>query len=358
MASSIREIGENIKNSPLFIGDINYDVPMSEHTTMKVGGPASIFIEPDNESSLALAVSMLKSQGIAIFVLGGGSNIVVRDKGLDRAVISTSRLNKISIESKKAYPFEIEDFPEIKEAADILLTAEAGTTIEQLNAWCARYGIIGLETFAGLPGSVGGAAFMNARCYGTDFSSSLVEIKYIEIEDIPDNLETYTDYNLKYALNNEGLVKTYTKDEADWGYKKSPMQGKNVIILSVKFELRGIDVYVSGGQTASPKISDYILKKNAEKVDDRTEKGHFKAPSAGSVFKNNRDYGKPSGAIIDELGMKGTKIGGAQVAPWHGNFIINMGNASAEDVEKLVYFVKEKVLENTGYNLEPEIIFV
>ena len=179
---------------------------------------------------------------------------------------------------------------------------------------------------------------------------------------IPASLEKYSEYDLKYSLDDRSFISVYTKDESnsgtDWGYKQSPMQKKNAVILSVKFALRGIDLYVTAGQSASPRISDYIWKKNAEKIADRTEKGQFKAPSAGSVFKNNRDYGKPSGAIIDELGMKGTKIGGAQVAPWHGNFIINMGNATADDVEKLVNFVMEKVSENTGYNLEPEIIFV
>ena len=362
MVSSIREIGENIKNSPLFIGDINYDVPMSEHTTMKVGGSAPIFIEPENEISLAQAVSTLKSQGIQVFVLGGGSNTVVRDGEMQRAVISMSRLNAISIESKNAAPFEIEDFPEVKEAAEITLTAGAGVTIEALNAWCVKYGILGFETFAGLPGTVGGATFMNARCYGTDFSTNITEIKYLDLDRIPASLEKYSEYDLKYSLDDRSFISVYTKDESnsgtDWGYKQSPMQKKNAVILSVKFALRGIDLYVTAGQSASPRISDYIWKKNAEKIADRTEKGQFKAPSAGSVFKNNRDYGKPSGAIIDELGMKGTKIGGAQVAPWHGNFIINMGNATSDDVEKLVNFVMEKVSENTGYNLEPEIIFV
>lgn len=358
MVSSIREIGENIKNSPLFLGDINFDVPMSEHTTMRAGGLAPIFIEPENESSLAIALSVLKSQNMPVFVLGGGSNVVVRDGVMKSAVISTSRLCKISIEPKKAFPFELEDFPEIKEASEITLTAGAGTSIEDLNSWCAKYGILGFESFAGLPGSVGGATFMNARCYGTDFSSQITEIRYLDLDKIPSSPEKLSDYDLKYSLDDGDFISVYQKSDGDWGYKKSPMQKKNAVILSVKFALRGIDVYVSGGQSANPKISDYIWKKIDEKIADRTEKGHYKAPSAGSVFKNNRDYGKPSGAIIDELGMKGTKIGGAQVAPWHGNFIINMGNATASDVEKLVNFVKEKVLENTGFNLEPEIIFV
>ena len=150
----------------------------------------------------------------------------------------------------------------------------------------------------------------------------------------------------------------YVDIDSDWGYKKSPFQKTRRLITQVTMELKALDPYTCGGQTANPAIQDYIKRKNQIRIQDRQDKGQFKAPSSGSVFKNNHAYGKPSGAIIDEVGLKGTKIGGAQVAPWHGNFIINNGTAKASDIRQLVSFIREKVHENTGFNLEPEIIFV
>ncbi len=354
MALSIRETGENIKNSPLFNGTVEYDVPLKEFTTMKVGGPAELLVKPDDAISLAVAASVLKHDGVNIFVLGGGSNTVVRDGGISGAVIMTDNLNAIGIEPGKAAPYQLEDFPEVNEAVEISLTAGAGTTIKQLTEWCARYGLSGVENFSGLPGTFGGAVFMNARCYGIDFSSIIQSIQYVDLDCLPENL----DQKETYEISELDVIDTYMYSEGDWSYKKSPFQGKRWIITSVTIALKGLDVYVSGGLGASPAVCDYILKRNAHYEDDRRDKGQFRAPSAGSVFKNNHEYGKPSGQIIDEVGLKGNKIGGAQVAPWHGNFIINMGNATASDVESLVEFVKEKVVENTGFMLEPEVIFV
>ena len=353
MALSIRETGENIKNSPIFEGSVEYDVPMSDFTTMKVGGNAELVVCPKDPISMAVAASVLKSAGTPIFVLGGGSNTVIRDGGISGAVIRTDALDEIYIEPGKALPYSIEDFPEVKEAVSINLTAGSGTTIKKLTEWCAKYGITGVETFAGLPGTFGGAVFMNARCYGTDFSSIIQSVEYVDLDGLPADL----DQKESYELSKLDVIDTYTFSPDDWDYKKSPFQGKNWIITAVTIGLKGLDVYVSGKVGASPAVCDYITRKNSHFIDDRKEKGQLKAPSAGSVFKNNHAYGKPSGQIIDELGLKGKKIGGAQVAPWHGNFIINTGNATAYDVEKLVNFVKSEVADNTGFILEPEVIF-
>ncbi|HBB43116.1 MAG TPA: UDP-N-acetylenolpyruvoylglucosamine reductase [Treponema sp.] len=354
MASSIREIGENIKNSPLFKGDIQYGVPMSEHTTMKVGGPASIFIEPEDDLSLAAAVSILRKNRAPIFTLGGGSNLVVNDGGIKKAVISTCRLKGISVKAKKSFPVQIEDFPEAKEAVELVLSAGAGNSFEELNGWCAKYGVQGLEYFSGLPGTCGGAAYMNARCYEHNFSSLISAVTYLDIDAIPTNLDEQSPFQLEEA----SLFKRYEMDESEWAYKKSPFQGKRFIITKLELNVTGLDVYVSGGQSASPAAGAYIAKKNSFYINDRTEKGHFRAPSAGSMFKNNHDFGKPSGAIIDEVGLRGLKVGGAQVAPWHGNIIINTGNATAADVTALVDRVKQAVSENKGFLLETEVIFV
>ena len=291
-----------------------------------------------------------------MFILGGGSNVVVNDQGFPGAVIASRSMSGISLTPKSLGEFTTEDYPEIKEAVTIELEVQAGTQIQELNQWCERYGITGLETFAGLPGTVGGATYMNARCYETDFSSKIKAVKYIDIDSIPQRIESMSTYSIDY----DSFIKTYemTQDNQDWGYKKSPFQKTNRFVTSLTMELKGLDPYICGGQTANPAIQDYIKRKNQQQIQDRQDKGQFKAPSSGSVFKNNHAYGKPSGAIIDEVGLKGTKIGGAQVAPWHGNFIINTGTASASDIRQLVAFIREKVHENTGFNLEPEIRFV
>lgn len=354
MNTSIRETGENIKNSPLFNGTVEYNVPLKDFTTMKVGGPAEMFIRPNDQISLAVAASVLKRDGVDIFVLGGGSNTIVRDGGIPGAVIATDGLHEITVEPGKAQPFELEDFPEVKEAVEISLTAGSGTTIKELTSWCARYGIIGVESFSGLPGTFGGAVYMNARCYEKDFSSIIQSVNYVDLDCLPTDL----DEKETYEISDLDVIDTYTFSLGDWAYKKSPFQGKKWIITSVTISLRGLDVYVSGGLYAGPAFCDYVTKKNSYYEEDRRNKGQFRAPSAGSVFKNNHDYGKPSGRIIDEVGLKGNKIGGAQVSLWHGNFIINMGNATAKDVESLVEHVKARVVENTGFVLEPEIIFV
>ncbi len=354
MVSSIREIGENIKNSSDFRGDVKFDVAMSEYTTMKTGGPAAMFIIPQDAVSALCAMIECKRGGIELFILGGGSNLVVGDGGMDRAVLYTGNIRSIGVIPGRAAPFALEDFDQINECCHISVTCGSGMLMNDIADWCARYGILGFQTFAGLPGTCGGAAFMNARCYEKNFGDIIKSVQYIDIDALKADEEYWGELELA------DYVKTYTMDQerSGWGYKKSPFQSMNALITQVTFEATCIDLYVSGGQTASPAICDYIRSKNAFYVIDREEKGHFKAPSAGSVFKNNREFGRSSGKIIDEVGLKGKKIGGAQVAPWHGNIIINTGNATAADVKSLVKFVQDAVKENTGCLLEPEVIFV
>ena len=347
---NIRELGDAIKNSENFEGIVSFNEPLAEKTTMKVGGPALIFVEPEDVLSLVSALVVLKQVKAPVFVLGGGSNIVVKDEGIRKVVISTAKLRGFSMVPGKPMPFELEDFEQAKECCPITVSVGAGTSVSELTEWVSKYGIIGLQKFAGLPGTVGGACFMNARCYGEDFGNLVMQVKYIDMDDVH--------YVNKFTL--DSVVKTYTHytGQSDWDYKKSPFQGKRWIIIEASLALKCIDMYITEGCFANPAVQDYIRGGNSSYIKDREEKGHFKAPSAGSVFKNNREFGKPSGKIIDEVGLKGTKMGGAQVAPWHGNFIINNGNATAADVKNLVAFVQEKVKENTGFSLESEIIFV
>ena len=278
---------------------------LKDKTTFKIGGNASFFASPSDIKSLIYLLQEAKNLNVPIFILGGGSNLVVSDDGIDKLVISTESF----------------DFCEYTSS---ILTCGAGCTFEKITEFCIKNEISGLENFAGLPGTTGGAVFMNARCYEVSVSDVLHSVKYIDL----------TDFS----------VKTYEFHHDDWDYKKSPFQTGDKIITEVNFKVK------TGN-------SKEIEEKSLSFIKDRENKGHFKFPSAGSVFKNNRNFGKPSGKIIDEVGLRGFSVGQAQVAPWHGNFIINNGNATASDVRNLVNLIQEKVLKETGFMLECEIIF-
>ena len=278
---------------------------LKDKTTFKIGGDASFFAKPEDSKSLIALLSWAKENDLPLFILGGGSNLVVSDDGIDKLVIST----------------EAFDFCDLQ---DDLLTCGSGCTFEKITEFFIKNEISGLENFAGLPGTTGGATFMNARCYEVSISDVISSVKYIDLSDFTE--------------------KTYSVDLSEWDYKKSPFQSGDKIITQVNFN-------VKKGNTKE------IEEKSLSFIKDRENKGHFKFPSAGSVFKNNRNFGKPSGKIIDEVGLRGFSVGQAQVAPWHGNFIINNGNATASDVRNLVEIIQEKVLKETGFMLECEIIF-
>lgn len=299
-----------------FKGKILENENMSAHSTMKVGGKASLFLSPENEDSLVLAASLALKSNIRFFVIGGGSNLIFSDSGFSGVIICTESLSKIELQQEKN---------------ELLLKCGAGIKSNEISEFCEKNLLSGFEAFAGLPGSAGGAVFMNARCYGDEFSNHIKNVSYLDLDDLK--------------------TKTYEFNRNDWQYKKSPFQDGKKIILGVR--LCGIKKLEKNSEEA--KNSAEAARKNFE---NRRAKGHFDFPSAGSVFKNNHAFGKPSGAIIDECGLKGLEIGGAQVAPWHGNFIINRGTATADDIKNLVEEIQKKVMEKTGFSLESEVIFV
>ena len=318
--NNLRNIAENINSLGIFKGSIKYEEPLKNYTTFKVGGKARVFAEPENTESLEFLLGELSKAKVPSFILGGGSNLVPQDEDLECFVISTKNLNKVNYQTGK-------------EKEDFILFAEAGTSIKSITDFCVENSFSGLENFGGLPGSVGGACYMNARCYETSFSDVLLSVKYLDFEN-----NEKTGYSLP-------VVKEYFFDDKDWDYKKSPFQNTKKVILQVALRVK------AGNQAEIKEKTEHFVK-------DREEKGHFKFPSAGSVFKNNRDFGKPSGKIVDECGLRGNAVGDAQIAPWHGNFIINREKASATDIRKLVENTKKTVAEKTGFNLECEILFV
>lgn len=378
--TTLTELAQFFAESEHFSGAVREDEILAGHTTMHVGGKAGLFLGPADEGSLVFAIAELKRAGFPYFVLGGGSNLIISDSGFDGAIISTRGLKKVeSLTKNPSYPCH----PNAS-----YLIAGAGAAWGSVMAFCREYDLGGLEGFTGLSGTVGGALYMNATCFGLSACDRLVTVRYLDTE--------------------SGEIGEYVMDEekraADWGYKKSPFQSadgrgwariggvtgespvegvaqngseadgwsEGVFATSHRRSFEGTSPLEKNIERTSPAIiilsATFALAKgfDAVKSDDciaqRKEKGHFFAPSAGSVFKNvvqdGASGGVIAGKVIDECGLKGLQIGGAQVAPWHGNFIVNTGDASAQDIFDLVQLVRKIVREKKGILLECEIIFV
>lgn len=314
--NSIRKLIENFKiTEEFYSGNIFFDEPVAPRTTFRIGGIAPVLFEPFDEKSLVCLINFLKANELDFFILGGGSNLVVSDEGFAEVVISTSKINFVNVLPKE----DSCDFVDVQ--------IGSGTLMKSVVDFCIENVFLGIEKFAGLPGSIGGAVFMNARCFDISISELVCSVRYFDLSKMQ--------------------VCDYQFDEADWAYKVSPFQTGDKIILSAILRLKKSD---------NSKKEELMLACK-KYIEERETRGHFKFPSAGSVFKNNRDFGKPSGQIIDQLGLRGMAVGDAQVAPWHGNFIINNGNATQKDVKQLVEHIVETVKNKTGFTLEPEIIF-
>ncbi|MBR0030710.1 MAG: UDP-N-acetylmuramate dehydrogenase [Treponema sp.] len=301
---------------PLFIedfrGNIKYDESMKLRTTMRVGGTAPILIEPFDEESLRNAMLALKKLKVPRFLLGGGSNTILPDQ-IDFAIISTRKL--------AAQP-QLENCGETT-----TLTLGSGLLWSQACNFCKENGIALFAPFSGLPGTVGGALFMNATCFGFSACDALLTVRYLSLP------------SMEFC--------EYKKSAADFSYKKSPFQDGEKIILSADFSV-----------TQEKEKSYSEIKSAYDKyLRERASKNHFAAPSAGSVFKNIPEKSLIAGKIIDECGLKGTGSGGAKIADWHGNFIINEGNATSKDIQDLVNLIKSEVKAKKNIDLECEIIF-
>ena len=284
--------------------------PMSLHTTFKVGGNARFFAVPSDTDSLLDTLEKARVMGLKHFILGGGANVLFSDEGYDGMVISTEAINSVSF------------------GEDSLLHAGCGAAISDAAEFSCREGYSGLHVFYSMPGSVGGAVYMNARCYNVSVSDILKKTVY---------------------LDRDGKLRTEETENGDFGYKISPFQKNGGIIIEALFGLEAV-AGTAGKEALAAEMRGY--------KEDRTSKGHFLYPCAGSVFKNNRNFGEPTGKLIDSLNLRGYTIGGAQISEHHANIIINRGNATAKDIRQLVSFVENRVKESLGFTLEREIIYV
>lgn len=281
--------------------------PLSKHSSFKIGGLARIFIEPVDLESLKNVIVFCKDNNIKNVVVGNGSNILFRDEGFDGAVIKLgNKMEKIDIRNKNQ------------------IFASAGVSLSKL-AYCAmENSLTGLEFCWGIPGNVGGAIFMNAGAFGSEIKDVIVNSNYIDINDINNNI-------------NQGEM---SKDKMDLDYRSSVYMKNNFIITGALFSL-------SFGERSKIKatMDEFMIK--------RKSKQPLEFPNAGSVFK--RPKNNFAGTLIQQCGLKGKSIGGAQVSEKHAGFIINKNNATAKDVIDLMSLVRQEVLEKTGFDLEPEI---
>ncbi len=311
---NIAEFAQSFKQNKKIA--LYFDEPLASRTSFKIGGRAALLAEPQDSDSLAELLKSAQAAGVPYFILGGGTNVLFSDAGFDGIVVSTKKLSGISLAQDDG----------AKNGQKAIIRAAAGESVAALVSFAEREGLSGLEEFAGLPGTVGGAVYMNARCFDREMSDVAAKITWLE------SAGTF-------------IVKSAVFAPSDWAYKKSPFTGTGRVVLSAEF-------IVQKGDKAQ------IAQKGAAFVQQRKDKGHYKAPCAGSVFKNNRAFGRPTGKIIDELGLKGERRGGAQIAPFHGNIIINAGGASSADVRALVDLCKARAKEKFGIELEEEIVLV
>jgi UDP-N-acetylmuramate dehydrogenase len=280
------------------------DEPMSRHTSFRIGGPAALYLVPRTREALTAALRAAHETDTRFFVLGNGSNVLFDDAGYDGAVISSSALDAITLDGD-------------------LLTAEAGASLSSVCKKARDASLAGLEFAYGIPGSVGGAVVMNAGAYGG------------EIKDI---LEESTAFDPA-----SGEIVSIPLAEHAYGYRDSVYKHTDRIVLAASFRL------VPGNrEEIGAKMNDIAGR--------RVAKQPLEYPSAGSVFK--RPEGHFVGQMVEESGLKGFRIGGAEVSEKHAGFIVNRGGATSRDVLALVGHIREVVLKNYGVELECEIIHV
>lgn len=280
--------------------ELLFNEPLSKWTTWKVGGPAEYLVFPNSVEKVSLVIKTAKKNNIPIVVLGNGSNVLVKDNGIKGLVINTSKLQKIEVKGTSIF-------------------AEAGVTMPALAKYALQNSLTGLEFSVGIPASFGGAILMNAGAWGKSTGEVIKEVKIVDME---------------------GEVKTFSKRDISFKYRESSFK-------------RGAQVIVSGIVELTK--GDPIKIKNLMQLHQKSRlaKQPVKLPNAGSVFKNPEGYA--AGYLIESVGLKGFSIGGAQISDKHANFIINTGDATAEDILNLMERTIQCVENFYGIHLEPEV---
>lgn len=275
---------------------------LSKHTSFKIGGPAEFFVKPSSVEQVSEIINYCNEKNVPLLPLGKGSNVLVSDNGINGVVMYFGS-----------------DFGKIKLIDDETIYCEAGAGLAALCNFALENELTGLEFAYGIPGSVGGAVFMNAGAYGGEIKDVIV----------------YADH-----VDKNGKAGKFTGEELEMSYRHSVYSGKEYFITGAAFKLKK-------GEKAE------IKAKMDDLIGRRFDKQPMDKPSAGSTFK--RPEGAFASALIDQCGLKGYRVGGAEVSTKHAGFVVNIGGATCEDVLRLIKDVQEKVKNDTGFSLEPEV---
>jgi UDP-N-acetylmuramate dehydrogenase len=293
-------LAEELKQSK--IGTVKENEPMANHTTIKIGGPAEIFVEPSSVENLEATMNLIRMYKVQWIAIGRGSNLLVSDRGISGVVIKLgSGLDKVEINGTT-------------------LTVGGGHSLVSLATSISRKGLSGLEFASGIPGSVGGAVFMNAGAHGSDISKILKKA-----------LVLFEDGSLEWVSN----------EEMEFSYRTSVLQKKRPgVVIEAVFSLK------EGNK-------DSIFSEMQKNKDYRKETQPWNFPCAGSIFRN--PLPNYAGKLIEVAGLKGYQIGGAKISEMHGNFIVNTGNAKADDVLQLIQHVKDTIYDLYEVKMETEV---
>ena len=280
--------------------NIMIDEPMKNHTYFKVGGPADILVTPEDVKEIQAVIKICKDNGVNYFLIGNGSNLLVKDGGIRGVVIKLTKIDKIEVEGNK-------------------IIASSGATLFDVAQVALGCSLKGMEFASGIPGSIGGAAAMNAGAYDGEMSMVMESM---------------------VAIDNNGELLTLTNGEMELSYRSSAIFKHGYTVVSVTLNLQVGDVEVIKARM------DTLAKK-------RSDKQPLEYPSAGSTFK--RPEGYFAGKLIEDCGLKGIYVGDAQVSEKHSGFIINKKNASAKDILDLILLVQNEVEKKFGVQLHPEV---
>ncbi len=283
--------------------ELEYNLPLREYTTFRIGGPADVAVFPKNTDEVAKLVRFLNENQLRYFVLGRGSDILASDAGYRGIIVMMKKLNSLCVEGKR-------------------IVAGAGCSMTAVSNLAQKEGLAGLEFLHGIPGSIGGGVYMNAGAYGGEISAFLESVAWVDIQ---------------------GNIRVSSVDELEFSYRHSYFSRTPGIVCSAVFRCEAGD----------PEAIKEII---ADLDGRRREKQPLEYPSAGSAFK--RPEGYFAGKLIEDAGLKGFAVGGACVSEKHAGFIVNKGNASAADVHGVIDHIVQTVKAQTGVTLEPEIRFL
>lgn len=282
-------------------GHVLFDEPMKNHTSFKIGGPADVMIIPTNEEELINTIKHCKANNIDYYIMGNGTNLLVKDGGMRGAVIKINDcLSNIRVNGNN-----------IKTEAGALLTAVSRTAMANT--------LTGIEFANGIPGTIGGAVTMNAGAYGGEMKDVVKSVRAVDID---------------------GNIVEYTNEEMNFRYRGSKVVDDNLIVLSIELELHNGVL-----EEIEATMKDLTFK--------RTSKQPLELPSAGSTFK--RPVGYFAGKLIEDSGLRGLRLGGAQVSEKHCGFVVNVDNATCKDVQQLIQVVQKTIKDNYNIDLETEI---